>query len=301
MINLDLDYAYLSSRYHIGSRDMQRYKNMSIVQIMQVEAAKGNSAAAEFLMHITNNPKELAKVLKLVDPKNRYLILMNMNENDLMMIMQFLEPEELILGLSIFNQDALIELMQQLPPETLQKVVLSKMDSEKFLKLIPEEYLNEFFASDNIDRSMIMKGMENIDKEQLQKMMENFTGQPCYDDSDTILQSMNKLNDDNFMKAVLCCEPKGKQQIIGNMLREKPDLFQEFSPEAMTHPFKTMPKEEILKSLSVLETKEMLPMIENMPQEIMALVATQIDPQVFAKILCSNFAEVLANCGMNLG
>ncbi len=301
MINLDLDYAYLSSRYHIGSRDMQRYKNMSIVQIMQVEAAKGNSAAAEFLMHITSNPKELAKVLKLVDPKNRYLILMNMNENDLMMIMQFLEPEEMILGLSIFNHDALIELMQQLPPETLQKVVLNKMDTEKFLKLIPEEYLNEFFTSDKIDRSMIMKGMENIDKEQLQKMMENFTGQPCYDDSDTILQQMNSLNDDNFMKAVFAFEPKGKQQIIGNMLREKPDLFKEFSPEAMTHPFKTMPKEEVLKSLSVLETKEMLPMIEDMPQDVMALVATQIDPQVFAKILCSNFAEVLANCGMNLG
>ena len=78
MINLDLDYAYLSSRYHIGSRDMQRYKNMSIVQIMQVEAAKGNSAAAEFLMHITNNPKELAKVLKQFLVKQRLRLRSNM-------------------------------------------------------------------------------------------------------------------------------------------------------------------------------------------------------------------------------
>lgn len=298
MINLDLDIDYISSRYNIGSRDMQQYKNMSIVEIMETEAVKGNSAAAEFLMRITSNPLELAKVFRLVEPKNRYLILRNMNENDLMMIMEFLEPKQLILGLSIFNQEALVQLMQKLPPETLSKVVLSKMDSDKFLRLMPEEYLNEFFTSDKIDRSMIMKAMQNIDQEQLQKMMEKFTGQPCYDDTDKILKTISGLNDDNFQKALFSFEPKGKQQIISNMLKERPDLFQEFSAEAMTHPFKTMQKEEILKSLTVLETKEMLPMVEDLPPEIMAIIATQIDPNVFAKILCTDFADVIASCGI---
>ena len=53
MITLDLDLAYISSRYNIGSRDMLQYKNMSIVEIMETEAAKGNSAAAECLLKIT--------------------------------------------------------------------------------------------------------------------------------------------------------------------------------------------------------------------------------------------------------
>ena len=148
MITLDLDLAYLSSRYNIGYSAMQQYQNMSVVQIMQAEAAKGNAEAAGFLVEITNNPEELAKVLSLVDPKNRYLILSHMNEKDLMMVMSYLDPKQMVLGLSMFTHDALIELMQKLPPETLSIVVLSKMDTSKFLKSIPEKYLDEFLSSD---------------------------------------------------------------------------------------------------------------------------------------------------------
>lgn len=300
MISLDLDLSYLSSQYHIAHSAIQQYQknNMSITQIMETEAAQGNAAAAEFLMKITTNPEELAKLFQLANPKNRYLILANMNEQDLMMVMQYLQPQELLLGLSIFTQEALVDLMMKLPQETLATVVLSKMDSNQFLNAIPEKYMNEFFQSDKIDRTMMMEAMENIDEEELQKMMEAYTGEPCYEESNAILEKMGKMNDDDFMKAMFSFEPEGKKQIISNLLLEKPDLFEEFSAEAMVHPFTTMPKEEILKSLTVLETREMLPMVEELPQDIMALIATQIDPQVFSKILCSEFADVIAKCGI---
>lgn len=301
MISLDLDLSYLSSHYNIGSTAMQQYQNMSIVQIMKTEAAKGNRAAAEFIMRITSNPDELAKLFHLVDPKNRYLILMNMNPDDLMMIMEYLKPEELVLGLSIFTQDALIKLMMELPPETLANLVLSNMDSNKFLNIIPEKYMDEFFTSDKIDRNMMMKAMECIDEEQLQKMMENVSGKSCYEDRDSILKQMNEMTDDNFMRAIGSFDVEGKKQLISNLLLEKPELFEEFSAEAMTHPFSLMQKEDVLKSLTALETKEMLPMLEDLPQNVMALIATQIDPKVFSEILCSDFASVIADCGINLG
>jgi Mg/Co/Ni transporter MgtE len=274
---------------------------MSVIDIMSSEAEKGNAKATKFLLQITSNPEELSKVFGLINPNNRYLILQNMNQDDLMMVMQYLDPEELILGLSIFTQDAILSLMLELPPETLSKLVLENMDSDKFLKIIPEEYMDEFLTSDKIDRNMMMKAMESIDEEQLQKMMENVTGQPCYDERDTILEKMNSLSDDNFMRSVMSFEVEGKQQLISGLLQEKPELFQEFSAEAMVFPFTQMEKNDILKSLTVLETKEMLPMVEELPQEIMALIATQIDPEVFSEILTSNFADVIANCGINMG
>lgn len=298
MIGLDLDLSYLSRYYNISSSALEQYQNMSIVQMMQTEAEKGNQSAADFLMKITSDPKELANVFKLVDPKNRFLILVNMNQEDLANIMQYLQPEELILGLSIFNQDMLVQMLQLLDPESLATVVLSKMDSDKFLKLIPEDYLNEFLMSDNINKNMMMKALEEVDEDQLQKMMENFSGESCYDSKENIIQQMGKMEEDTFKKIVLAAEPEGKQQLIGGLLQKKPELFEEFSPEAMAYPFKTMQKEEILKSLTVLETKEMLPMVEDMPQEIMALIATQIDPAIFSKILCSDFKEVIASCGI---
>lgn len=301
MITLDIDLSYLSRYYNIATSSLEQYQNKSITQIMQIEAAKGNTAAAEFLLKVTSDPEELAKVFQLVNPKNRYLILMNMNEEDLMKVMEFLQTDEFILGLSIFTQEAIIKLMTYLEPESLATVVLEKMDVDKFLKAIPEEYLDEFLSSDKLDRKMMLKAMEDVDEEQLQKMMENVTGQACYDDKDAILQKMSGLDDDNFMRVVFSFEPEGKQQLISNLLQEKPDLFEEFSPEAMVHPFKTMQKEDVLKSLEVLEPKEFLPMMEELPQEIMALIATQIDPKVFAQLLCNDFKDIIASCGAGLG
>ena len=84
------------------------------------------------------------------------------------------------------------------------------------------------------------------------------------------------------------------------MVKNKPELFQEFSVEAMTHPFKTMEKGDILKSLGVLETQELLPMIEDMPQDVMSLIATQIKPEMLAQVLCADFKDVIASCGFDM-
>ena len=300
MISLDIDLSYLSKYYNIGEKDLEKYRYKSISQIMETEAEHGNQRAAEFLMRITSNPNELVKVFRLFEPKNRYLILLNMNKDDLMSMMEFLDPAELILGLSIFNRDILVDLMKNLDPEALTKVVLNKMDINKFLKVIPEEYMDEFFASDKLNKNILIKAMEEVDEEQLQKMMENFTGQPCYDNRDNILKKVDDMDEYNFKRCILSSEVKGKQQIIANVIKEKPDLFQEFSVDAMVHPFTNMEKEEILKSLTVLETKDMLPMVEDLPQDIMALVATQINPEIFAQILTKNFSDVIADCGINI-
>ena len=214
--------------------------------------------------------------------------------------MECLKPEELILGLSIFNQEALIKLMQQLPPETLATVVLENMDVDKFLKALPEEFMNEFLSSDKMDRDIMMRALEDVDEAELQKMMEHTTGQSCYEDRETILQKMGSMDDDHFMRAVFGLEVQGKQQLISGIIQEKPELFEEFSAEAMTHPFTMMQKEDVLKALTVLDTEQLLPMVEQLPQDVMALIATQIDPRMFAQILTSDFKSVIASCGMNV-
>lgn len=298
MISLDIDLSYLSEHYNIASSNLEMYKNKSITKIMEIEAKQGNKHAAEALTEITNSPEEVARLFRLVNPKNRYLILIHMNESDLTDVMALLKPEELILGLSIFTPEALVELMQKMEPESLSKLVLKNMELEKFLKSIPEEFMNEFLMSDKLDKEIFMKSLVKTDEEHLQKMMENLTGTPCYEDKNTILTKVGTLENDKFLKAMLSFEPEGKQQLIANIIKDDEDLFTEFSAEAMTYPFKTMEKEDILKSLTVLETEDMLPMVEDLPQELMALIATQIDPRVFSELLCKEFKDVIAECGI---
>lgn len=299
MITLDLDLSYLNSHYYIATNTLEQYKNKSITEIMEIEAAKGNRKAAEFLMRALSDPNELAKLFQLINPKNRFLILQNMNKDDLCKIIEKLDTKQLILGLSVLAQESLCEIMMEMEPEALSKLVLKNMDANKFIKQLPEEYLNEFLSSDKLDRQVMMKAMDKVDEEQLQKMMERVTGESCYDDRDTILQKVGSMKDDDFMKTISSMELEGKQQLVSHVLTIKPDLFTEFSPEAMVYPFTKMEKDDILKCMQVLEPKDMMPMMEELPQEVLALVATQIDPEQFAEILCSDFADVIADCGIS--
>ena len=300
MITLDLDLSYLSSYYHIGTNALEQYKssNKSIAEVMEIEAAKGNPKAAEFLMRAASDPKELARVFQLINPKNRYLILKNMNKEDLMKVMEKLDTDQLVLGLSIFTKDSICQMMMEMEPEALSKMVLENIGTEKFLKMLPEKFMDEFLSSDKLDRKTLGKALENVDEEQLQKMMENMTGQSCYDDKDSILKQMESLDDDHFRKAMFSFDTQGKQQLIANVVKEKPELFEEFSPEAMVYPFMQMEKEDILKCMQVLEPDDFMPMMENMPQEFMALIATQVDPEDFAQILCSDFSDIITQCAV---
>lgn len=297
MITLDLDLSYLNSYYHIGTTALEQYKNKSIVEIMEIEAASGNKKAAEFLISALSDPKELSRLFKLINPNNRYLILKHMNKADLCKVMEQLETDQIVLGLSIFTQEALCQIMTFLEPEALATLVLKNMDSEKFVKMLPEDYLNEFLSSDKIDRTVMMRAMEGVDASHLQKMMERSTGQPCYDDKETILQNVSSMDDDKLLKTVGSMQIEGKRQLTNNILSLKPELFEEFSPEAMVYPFEHMEKNEVLKSLMVLEPEDFMPVIEQLPEDVLALIATQVDHEVFAKILCSDFADVIAQCG----
>ncbi len=298
MITLDLNLSYLSKYYNISSSSLEMYRNKSIKEIMELEAEKGNPLAAGFMMQITKDPSKLVELFQLVNPRNRFLILSNMNKDDLTNIMALLEPYQIVLGLSIFNQEMIIALMKKLEPEALSKVVLKKMSPDKFLKSIPEKYMDEFLNSNKIDRNILNKGIMYVDEYNLQKMMEKTTGQACYEDKDTILKKMSSMKDDEYKNTILNMEVEGKRELILGILKEKPELFQEFSADAMTFPFRTMEKEEILKSLTVLETEELLPMVEDLPQEVMTLIATQIDPKVFAQVLVSDFKDIIAECGI---
>ena len=299
MISLDLDLLYLNRYFNIGVDKLQQYRNKSITEIMEIEAESGNRAAADFLTQITSDPTKLVKAFQLINPKNRYLILINMNKDDLTKFIGMLEPEQLVLGLSIFTQEGLLKLMLELPTETLSKLVMKNMDTEKFLQIIPEDFLDEFLTSDKIDKDLIMKSLEEVDEAQMQKMMENMTGQPCYDDKKSIMKNLASMGDRKFMESILSFEREGKEQIIYGILNKRPDLMQEFNPEAIVFPFSKMEKGEILKALSELETKELMPMFEDLQQDVLALIATQIDPKVFAKVLSSEFIDVIAECGID--
>ena len=133
MIRLDIDLSYLTKNFEIGTQRLNQYGSKSIDEIMEAEAEQGNPRAEKFEQEVLNDPKQLLKLFKLSNARNRYAILSNMNSADLEYIMQFLEPNDLLMGLMFFTKDFSDDKIQ-----TLLREMLSAALRHEAKRLLPE-------------------------------------------------------------------------------------------------------------------------------------------------------------------
>lgn len=295
MIQLDVDLLYLAQHYNIGTKRISQYGSKSIEDIMKNEAASGNKPAANFNLDVLSDPKELLKVFKLYNARNRYKILKHMSQADLQYLMQFLDQKDLVTGLNFFTKDKLISLMYNMPKDKILKVLFNKFSPDKFLKMIPEKEMNLFLESDKIDKNEVMKSLEAMPPEALEGMMENLTGQPCKGmDKNNILKTVQGLEPKKFKKAMQSLNKNAKIKLIKDLTQKNPDLFLEFSKDALMFPIKQLDKPELIKNMAVLEPEDMIKMLQELPQDLMSVVVSQIDPKIFADVLCDKFKDVLS-------
>lgn len=295
MIQLDVDLSYLAQHYEIGTQRINQYGDKSIEDIMKEEAANGNKSASYFDLNVLSNPKELVKLFKLTSARNRYKILRNMSQEDLAYLMQFLETKDLVMGLNFFTKDKLMGLIYQLPKEKITQILFNKFPPQKFLAMIPEREMNYFFESSKIDKDEVMKSLMGMPPEALEVMMENLTGQPAQGmDKKTMLQTVENLPPNKFKKAMQSLDRKSKTKLILDLTEKNPDLFLEFRKEALIFPLQQLDKPELIKNMAVLEPEDLIEMMEELPEDLMAIVVTQIDPEVFADVLCNKFQDVLS-------
>ena len=174
MIRLDIDLSYLTKNFEIGTQRLNQYGAKSIDEIMEAEAAQGNTKAADFQQDVIIDPKQLVKLFKLSNAKNRYAILSQMNSQDLEYIAQFLTPEDLQMGLMFFTKTKILNLIYDLPKNKICSIVFQAFSAEQFLKMIPEKELNKFFESDKLDKNKILDFVKTIPEEKLNKMVEKY-------------------------------------------------------------------------------------------------------------------------------
>lgn len=295
MIQLDVDLLYLTQHYDIGTKRINEYGNKSIEEIMKTEAAKGNKSAANFDLNVLNDPKELVKVFRLFSARNRYKILKNMNQSDLIYLMKFLDQKDLVMGLNFFTKDKLVSLLNNLPKDKILKVLFNKFSPEKFLKMIPEKEMNLFFESDKIDKGQVLNSLQSFPPEILEGMMENITGKASKGtDKRTILKTMQNLPPNKFKKALQSLDKDAKMKLIFSLTQKDPKLFLEFSKDALMFPLKQLEKPELIKNMAVLNPEDMVNMLKELPQDLMSVVVSQIDPAIFADVLCDKFKDVLS-------
>ena len=174
MIRLDIDLSFLAKHFEIGTQRLNQYGTKSIDEIMEAEAAQGNTKAAEFDREVIEDPKKLVQLFKLSKAKNRYAILSNMNSKDLEYLAQFLEPEDLQMGLMFFTKTKILDLIYDLPKNKICSIIFQIFSPEQFLKIIPEKEINKFFESEKLDKNKILDFVKTLPEEKLNKMVEKF-------------------------------------------------------------------------------------------------------------------------------
>lgn len=294
MIAIQLDLNYLSRYLNIDTQRLQSYGMQSIQQIIEEEAANGNTEAENYLLQVLKDPNAIIRLFKIGNAKNRWKILREMNEDDLRELLPFLEKKDLVNGLQFYTQDTLLKYMRELPKEEITKVLFECYSKENFLKLVPEKELNKWFESEKVDRGKVQEQLEGLPKEALAQMVEAITGEPQYDtDAKSLLQTIQGFNPKQFIEGVQAMKPKYKRQIILNMTQEDPKLWEEFSVETLTKPLELLDKPELIKGMAKLEDETLVDMLSNLPKDLMSVVISQIDPEVFADVLSTQFQDLL--------
>ncbi len=296
-IVIDADLAYLQTRLHISSLKLQEeYANLSVEEIIEAEAASGNQEAIKLANELLNNVDLVIKLFNLSDANNKYEILSQMTAQELQLFLPQMEEKDLVQGLYYFSEDKLMTMLEDVPPEQLVKVVFEMFSKEEVVQLLPDEQLDKFLTSTEIDKNKILKHMQSIPEEYLIQVLENVTGQtPENQKSYDLVKQIGELGPLEFVDVLKSFQPTQKQQLVLSLGKEHPEWFQLFDANAYTNMIDThKQKPDMVKSMAVLEQEELVKMTEELPNDLLATVITQMDTEKFAEIMMDRMPEIIA-------
>lgn len=275
---------------------VEMYSMMSVDDIVEAEAAQGNQAAVEYATELFTNVDTLVEIFKLADPNNKFLILSTMNAEKLQEFLPLMEENDILQGFYFFTEDKLLAMMKDLPPEQLVQTVFQMFSEEEVIQLMPNDELDKFLTSTDVAKENVLKHLQSIPPEYLAQMIESVTGNECKEmDNIEMVKQIGNFNPLQYKDALTSMQPAQKQQLTFNLAHEHQELYQLFSPDAYTNMIHNQKqKPEMIKALDVIEPEEKLKMIEQLPNDLLSIVITQLDAKDFADTLINKFPEVLA-------
>jgi len=298
LIELNVDLSFLSKYFELSTSRVNSYSTKTIEEIMKLEEQNGNTQVSEFA-GILQNPNKVVELFRLMDPENRYMIIKNLSSEDLNKLLPYLKKDDLVWGLKYFTKDKLMELIQQLPKQELFSVVFQNFTLEDIVKLMPTDELNEFLNNDKIEKNDIMKYFNQLEFKDLMRLFSEYFGDEFLTQDENaenrtmMLQTIQNLSPQDFNKFIMNMQVEDKGSLILNLVENKPELLMEFQNKSIARPMMLLEKAEILKSLNVLENELLIKMVEHLPEDLIQVVASQIDPEVFATILVDKFSDIL--------
>lgn len=294
---IDSNLEYLQNILHISQVTFEeKYANMSVDEIIEAEAASGNQYAIELAQELTSNTSLIMELFDLADTENKYMILRELTAQQLQVFLPEMEESDMLQGLFYFSQDKLMKMLEELPSEQLVNTAFELFSKEEIVKLMPDEQLDKFLTSTDIDKNKILKHMQSIPPEYVAQVLEQITGESHENmDSIDLSKEFGQLNPLEYQDALKAFQPTQKQQLVLSLGKEHEEWFQLFDAHAYTTIMNREKQQpEIVKAMSVIDPEYIQNMITELPNDLLSLVITQMDTEKFAEILKDEFPEVIA-------
>lgn len=294
---IDSNLEYLQNILHISNVTFEeKYADMSVDEIIEAEAAAGNQYAIELAKELTSNTSLVMELFDLADTENKYMILRELTSQQLQEFLPEMEEKDLLQGLFFFTQDKLMKLLEELPAEQLVNTVFQMFSQEEVVKFMPDEQLDKFLTSTDIDKNKILKHMQSIPEEYVAQVLEQITGEShenmkSYD----LSKEFGELNPLQYKDALMAFQPTQKQQLVLSLGKEHEEWFQLFDADAYTKIINREKQQpEVVKAMSVIEPEYIQNMLKELPNDLLSLVITQMDTKQFTEMLMEQFPEVIA-------
>ena len=294
---IDSNLEYLQSILHISKVTFEeKYANMSVDEIIEAEAAQGNQQAIALAKELTTNTSLVMQLFDLADTNNKYMILREMSAEQLQTFLPEMEETDLLQGLYFFTEDKLMKMLEELPAEQLVNTVFQMFSKEEIVQLLPEEQLDKFLTSHDIDKNKILKHMQSLPEEYVAQVLEQITGEAQEgQDSIDLSKKFSQLNPLEYQDALKAFQPTQKQQLVLSLGKEHEEWFQLFDASAYTKVINREKQQpEVVKAMSVIEPEYIQNMITELPNDLLSIVITQIDTEKFADLLMNEFPEIMA-------
>ena len=294
MVAIDTNIFHLQSILNISNHRMRDYASSTVDEILQAEAAQGNTNALSYARKLYNNSDEVIELFKLFDPENKFTLISSMTSQERDKILPLLEPEDMVLGMQFFTKDKLLTLLQDIEPEEMVKLMLNAFGLEDIMLMMPEDELQNFFANREVKKEEVAKYLKTLPPELMQQLMESLTGQPSFQvDSTSVINQITSLGDKDYEAVMASIDPFILRQIIFSMSSDEPKYLQLFDNEVYTDMLKTLMKPDIIKPMIVLEKETLMDMLLELDEQYLSIVMVQVDTQMFAEYLMKDCQSLL--------
>ena len=300
-IVIDANMILFAERLHISSsRMVQDYGLKTIDEIIEAEAAQGNSQAVNYAREMFSSSDKLIKIFKLTNVENKFVLLQSMDTLTREKVLPLLEKDDLVMGLYFFKQDKLLEMLKEVKIEELINVVLDAFPFEQIITLIPEENLAEFFQSNELDKYVIANEFKNMPHEVMSQFLEGITGMAYgkIENPEEMIEGIISLPEDKFKDFMSSIDPDVQRQLVYQITKKDQKYLQLFDNEMYINMLNTLMKNDMIPSMIALEQETLVKMISRLPDDLMSIVASQVDTQNFAKFLMEGHLDFLKQAWM---